>query len=462
MPRVVVISPPFASHATPLSALAAALGERGAEVYIACAPAFADLARRAGVGFVPLTVTRNANTGVAEATDQAAEEAARLAEFVRATAEGAVEALITQARHRRADMLADPHRVHAELRAVDDRLRPDWYVVDQLSYAATLALHCLGLPYATFCPGHPTYVLSGPDALFGVPYAWPDAVRPPVSRLTELRSTAETNDRLFTELFAAFVRDTAPRTPVPPRAFALTSPDAVVYAYPDLPWLPPRPRGPEHFFAGHMARPVRPLAAEWSRRLELLRARAARVVLVALGTFLSARDDVLRTVVSGVLEGCPDTAVVVAAGDRAGRLADLAGERVVVQPTVPQQQLLGHVDAMVHHGGGNSFTECLRAGVPSVILPLSSDQFAVARDAERAGVAVVLDPNALAPADVPRALDVLDTVVRPRLAPWSGEVGSRGPGWAAGRLLATMPDGAAASRSRRGGAGATVVRAPAR
>ncbi|MFJ9732726.1 glycosyltransferase [Streptomyces sp. NPDC101171] len=439
MPRIVVVSPPFASHATPLSVLAAALGARGAEVYFACAPAFEELAVRAGVNFVPLTVTRNANTGVAEATEQAADEAARLAEFVQATGKGAVEALVTQARHRQADMLADPDGVHAALRAVDERLRPDWFVVDQLSYPVTLALHCLRLAYATFCPGHPTYVLSGPGALFGVPYDWPDVLRPEPSQLAGLRSVAETNDRLFTELFTAFVNGRAPQAPVPRRAFALTSPSAVVYAYPEVPWLPAPPHGPAHLFAGHMTGPAEPLSAEWARQMELLRARSERVVLVALGTFLSARDDVLRAVVSDVLEGCADTAVVVAAGDRTGALADLAGERVVVRPTVPQQRLLGHVDAMVHHGGGNSFTECLRAGVPALVLPLSSDQFAIARDAERAGVGLVLDPNALARGDVAKALEALDVNVRPRMARWARELGRRGPGWAARHLLATMP-----------------------
>ncbi|MFF8479006.1 nucleotide disphospho-sugar-binding domain-containing protein [Streptomyces sp. NPDC015414] len=444
MPRIVVVSPPFASHAAPLSVLAAALGARGAEVYFACAPAFEELAVRAGVGFVPLTVTRNANTGVAEATEQAADEAARLSEFVQATGKGAVEALVTQARHRQADMLADPEEVHAALRSVDDRLRPDWYVVDQLSYPVTLALHCLGLTYATFCPGHPTYVLSGRDALFGVPYDWPGVLRPQPSQLAELRAVAGANDRLFTELFAAFVNDKAPHAPVPRRAFALTSPRAVVYAYPEMPWLPAPPSGPEHFFAGHMTGPAAPLSPEWAGQLELLRARSGKIVLVALGTLLSARADVLRSVVSDVLEGCADTAVVVAAGDRTEALADLAGERVVVRSTVPQQQLLGHVDAMVHHGGGNSFTECLRAGVPALVLPLSSDQFAIAQDAERAGVGLVLDPNALARGDVAKALGVLAATVRPRMPRWARELGRRGPDWAARHLMATMPDRATA------------------
>ncbi|MGX1372865.1 UDP:flavonoid glycosyltransferase YjiC (YdhE family) [Streptomyces canus] len=438
MPRVVVVSPPFLSHAQPLAVLAGALRERGAEVHFACGPAFEHLARRAGTPFVPLLVSRNANTGVAEATRQDAREAERLREFLDATREGAVPALLAQARHRRADMLADPEGVLEALRTTDRRLRPDWYVVDQLSYPVTLALHCLGLPYATFCPGHPSYVLSGPDALFGVPYAWPDALRPDPEALEELAGAARANDEAFTAVFAAFAREHAPTRPAPGRAFALSSAHAVVHAYPELPWLPVPPRGPARLFTGHMAAPAEVLDAQWEARLKGLRGTAARVVLVALGTFLSARDDVLRTVVTGVLEGLPDTAVVVAAGERTGALADLAGDRAVVVPSVPQQALLEHVDAMVHHGGGNSFTECLRAGVPALVLPFSSDQFSVAADAQRSGAGVVRDPNTLTSDDVSTALRTLWADADSRLPRLSAAVRERGPGWAAAELLAAM------------------------
>ncbi|PWI13017.1 glycosyltransferase [Streptomyces sp. Act143] len=438
MPRVVVVSPPFLSHAQPLSVLAGALREQGADVHFACAPAFEHLARRAGTGFVPVSVTRNANTGVAEATRQDAGEAERLREFLDATRQGAVAALVTQARHRRADMLADPEGVLEALRATDRRLRPDWYVVDQLSYPVTLALHCLGLPYATFCPGHPSYVLSGPDAWFGVPYAWPKAVRPEPDALEELYAAARANDEAFTSLFAAFARKHAPSRPAPGRAFALSSPYAVVHAYPDFGWLPRPPQGPVRLFAGHMAAPAAALDAEWEARLKGLRAAGERLVLIALGTFLSARDDVLRTVVTGVLEGLRDVSVVVAAGERAGALADLAGARVVVAPSVPQQALLEHVDAMVHHGGGNSFTECLRAGVPALVLPFSSDQFSVAHDVERSGAGVVRDPNTLAAGDVPAALEALRHTSGPRRSGLSASVRRHGPHWAAGELLRVM------------------------
>ncbi|MEU0133047.1 glycosyltransferase [Streptomyces sp. NPDC006296] len=438
MARIVLISPPFLSHAQPLSVLAHALTRQGAEVHFACTEDFAGLAERAGAAFVPLAVTRNANTGVAEATAQGAAERTRLREFLEATRAGAVPTLVTQAAHRRQDMLADPDLVLARLRAVDERLRPDWYVVDQLSYAATLALHTLGLPYASFCPGHPGYVLSGADAYFGVPYAWPRALRPEPAQEAVLTEAARSNDEAFTALFADFVRRHAPSQPPPGRAFALTSPHAVVYSYPELPWLPAAPPGPGRLFAGHMTDQAPPLDEQWRDRLRRLRERGDRVVLVALGTFLSARDDVLRTVTASVLESLPDTSLVIAAGDRAAALADLSGERAVIASVVPQRSLLDQVDAMVHHGGNNSFTESVRAGVPAVVLPFSSDQFAVAHDAERARAGVVLDPNALTRDGIAEAVHALPETSGAAVSALSRQVRDRGPDWAAGHLLAAM------------------------
>ncbi|MFD5816711.1 glycosyltransferase [Streptomyces sp. NPDC127038] len=444
MPRIVVVSPPFLSHARPLAELCRALRENGAEVWFACTPSFEQLALDAAVHFVPLVVTRNANTGVAEATRQDAEEAARLVEFLEATRQGPVRTLVTQARHRRSDMLADPDGVLDELAALDARLRPDWYLVDQLSYPVTLALHCLGVPYATFCPGHPSYVLSGPDAYFGVPYDWPEALRPDPVELTGLLSAARENDALFTVLFDEFVHRRAPARPTPARAFGLTSPYAVLYSYPAFPWLPRPAPGPVSLFAGHTVTPSPRLDEAWRERLESLRGEGRRIVLVALGTFLSARDDVLRTVVHGVLDHMHDAAVVVAAGGRSHRLADLAGERAVVMPSVPQQALLEHVDLMVHHGGNNSFTECVRAGVPALVLPFSSDQFSVARDAERSGAGVVADPNAAGPAEIGAALEALSVTAGPRTAELAGQVREHGPLWGAAGLLAAMRERAPA------------------
>ncbi|MFD9451768.1 glycosyltransferase [Streptomyces sp. NPDC059985] len=439
MPRVTVIAPPFHSHAAPLSVLAGELRVAGDEVTFACAEQFAPLAKTAGVEFAALTVSRNANTGIARRTVQAEDEARRLEEFLEATRAGAVPALLAQARHRRADMLADPERVLTELRALHARRPADWYVVDQLSYAVTLAMHCLDLPYATFCPGHPSYLPAVPEALFGVPYAWPQAVRPGAADLRTLREEARANDRSFTALFARFIARHAPHRPVPSRAFAHCSPRAVVLNYPRLDWLPPRPEGPAYVFSGHLtsADTLDP-GPFWNAEVGRLRQTGVRLVLVALGTFLSARRDVLESVTHGILAERPDTSVILAAGDQAGGLAHLAGPRVAVAATVPQQALLRQVDAMVHHGGNNSFTECLAAGVPALVLPFSSDQFAVAHDAERSGAGLCLDPYRLETSKAGQAVSTLLDAPRHALDDLRAHVHAHGPTRAARALSELM------------------------
>ncbi|MFE2722631.1 glycosyltransferase [Kitasatospora sp. NPDC059327] len=456
MPRVVVISPPFRSHATPLSVLGAALRDAGADVTLACAPAFTDLAERHGLEFAPLTVTRNANHGIAQRTAQADGEAERLREFLEATREGAVATLLTQARHRRADMLTDPDRILAQVRALDASTRPDWYLVDQLSYPVTLAMHCLRLPYATFCPGHPSYIPAGPDAFFGLPYAWPDTLRPHPHALARLRTATAVNDRAFTEVFRDVAGRQASEVPLPERAFALCSPHAVVFNYPELPWLPAAPAGPAAIYAGHCTlRSGAPGLDEfWRATVARLTSGGRPLVLIAFGTFLSARHDVLRTVTEAVLERTR-ASVVVAAGDRVEdlvrdpRLAAVPSDRLCVAEAVPQRELLARAAAMVHHGGNNSFTECLTAGVPMLVLPFSSDQFAIAHDLERAGLGVCLDPNTLEVESVGAAVGGLLAGATGVHEARRAEVLAAGPHFAAERLTRVMsgaPRAGAAAR----------------
>jgi UDP:flavonoid glycosyltransferase YjiC (YdhE family) len=117
---------------------------------------------------------------------------------------------------------------------------------------------------------------------------------------------------------------------------------------------------------------------------------------------------------------------------------------VIIDKWFPQPSVIPQVDAVIHHGGNNSFTECLRAGVPALVLPFSSDQFAVAADAERAGAALVRDPNALLPADVPTALTGLRRAIGPRMPVRARALRGRGPRWGAARLVEAMSERAPA------------------
>ncbi|MGW6441455.1 nucleotide disphospho-sugar-binding domain-containing protein [Lentzea sp. NPDC055074] len=378
-----------------------------------------------------MKTTRDSNSGIAERTEQDERSARQLTDFLRATEGGAAAALLAQTRRRRAEPLAAPDLVLRDLAALHDELRPDWYVVDQIDYATTLALHALDLPFVSFVTGHPTYLVSQDDQFFGLPQAWPSAVRPSPAELALLSTEVRLTDLAYTAAFLRFLRDFAPSRPLPRRAFGLTSSRAAVVNYPELPWLPPLPEHQRQIFLGHCA------TADALDDVWLDRVRDRRVLLVALGTFLSARHDVLRRVVEGALR-IPDLTVVVAAGGRVAELADLAEDpRVVVESVVPQRALLPHVTAMVHHGGNNSFTECLAAGVPAVVLPFSSDQFCIAHDAERSGAGVCLDPNAATPEDVANALSLLLRDPNP-FTELRDAVRAAGPDRGAARLLEVL------------------------
>lgn len=178
--------------------------------------------------------------------------------------------------------------------------------------------------------------------------------------------------------------------------------------------------------------------------LTRLTAGGRPVALLALGTFLSARHDVLTTAAAGILRHTP-ASVIVAAGSRVADvtghplLRDAPPERLHVAPAVPQRELLPHAAVMVHHGGNNSFTECLHAGVPALVLPFSSDQFAIAHDAERAAVGHCLAPNTLTPESAGSAVAGLLAGGAVGTAELSERIRPRGPEWTAAALLAEMP-----------------------
>ena len=70
--------------------------------------------------------------------------------------------------------------------------------------------------------------------------------------------------------------------------------------------------------------------------------------------------------------------------------------------------MLRSCDLAICHGGNNTVTEALWAGVPLLVCPFSTDQFAGAEDVRRAGLGDVFDPNAAAPEEIAdRALRVL-------------------------------------------------------
>ena len=397
---LLVISPDYASHLLPLATLATAWRDAGERVVVATGPATAGIVASFGFERAELSLGRGSNPGVIRAEEQPAGEDEALRGFFAATRHGLVPTMLYQARARRADLLWEPvDRGRAVLRLVDE-IRADRILVDHLAFSARLGLTAGGVPHADVVLGHPSALPVG-DEVYGYPTAWPSAFRPAPDDLAELHRVCREVAGAFTAEWNAALHTLAPGAPPVADALAAHGP-AVLLNYPAALHDPARTALlPPHVFLGSAARAE--TAPDDVRAW--LDADDRPMVYVSFGSFLSARAEVLTTVLAGLRDA--DVRVAVATGSAAGLPAVPAGW--LARPYLPQTALLPHAAAVVTHGGNNSVTEALTAGAPMVVLPFSTDQFAGAAAIETAGLGAALDPNAASPADVARAVrQVLD------------------------------------------------------
>ena len=232
--------------------------------------------------------------------------------------------------------------------------------------------------------GHPT-ALPAPGEIYGFPPVWPAAVRPGEAELRDLRRLCRAVAESFTEASNEVLARRAPGRPAIDDAFSRTG-ATTLYNYPVALHPGDRVTPDGAVFLGSLARDqdlgdVVPPAGDGTR------------VFVSFGTFLGARDDLLRIAVAAAVREGWALSLVHGSTPRHALGALPAG--AVVAESLPQVALLDHVDVVITHGGNNTVTESLRAGLPLVVLPLSTDQFAAAAAIEAAGVGVVLDPVGL-------------------------------------------------------------------
>jgi UDP:flavonoid glycosyltransferase YjiC (YdhE family) len=392
---LLVISPDYASHLLPLVTLAGAWRDAGHDVVVATGPATAPIVSEAGFRRVDLSLGRGANAGVMRTEQQHAEEAASLAGFFAATREGMVETLTYQAQERSTDLMWDPvDRGRRTLRIVDE-VAPDAIIVDHLAFSARMALHTAGIAYGDVVLGHPTALPVG-DERYGCPPFWPASFRPDATRLADLRALCETVSQNFTAQWNEAAAALDPSTAPVDDAFAVHG-ETVLYNYPrelsdgDGRVLPP------HVFLGSTLRGERVPddVAAWIDEGE-------PYVYVSFGSFLSVRGDVLARVAEALRRVGVRAAIATGATDPAelGPIPD----GWLVRDFLPQVRLLQSAAAAVTHGGNNSVTEACAQGVPLVVLPFSTDQFAGAAALERTGAGVALDPNAATVAELAAAL----------------------------------------------------------
>ena len=152
---------------------------------------------------------------------------------------------------------------------------------------------------------------------------------------------------------------------------------------------------------------------EWPAGFEPGRPDAGPLLYLSLGSLGSADVDLMNRLI-GHLADSPYR-VIVSKGPQA-ELVNLA-DNMWGAEFVPQTKLLPHVDLVITHGGNNTFTECLAAGKPMVVLPLFWDQYDNAQRAQELGFGVRLDTYGCTRDDLVGAIDGLlgDDALRARL-----------------------------------------------
>jgi len=383
---LLVVSPDYASHLLPLATLATAWQARGERVVVATGPATADVVSEFGFERIDLRLGRGSNPGVIAAEDQPPEEGESLRGFFEATRRGAVATLTYQASERLVDLMWEPAASARATQRIVERVAPDHVLVDHLAFSARLGLDAAGISYGDVVLGHPTALPVG-DEVYGCPSAWPAAFDVEPHGVDELRRLCERVATAFTAEWNRVGRELDTRFRITRDAFAEHG-SLVLYNSPDeLVDEERRPLLPHHRFLGSTLR-----AERFDREVEAWVREAGQFVYVSFGSFLSVRDDVLRRVVDAAK--ALGVRLAVATGSAAAaQLGDLPRDWLV-RPYLPQVRLLRSAVAAVTHGGNNSVTEALGSGVPLLVLPFSTDQFAGAASIERSGFGLALDPNA--------------------------------------------------------------------
>jgi len=384
---LLVIAPDYASHALPLIAIGHAWQRRGERVVVATGPAMAPLVRSAGMEYTELIMSRGSNAGVIGTRQAQDEESLSLEAFFEASRRGMVATLQYQAEQRSTDLLWRPLQVARRTLRILEVHAPTAILVDHLAFAATIGLRAAGVPYGDVVLGHPTALPVGTE-VYGVPSAWPPAIAVGRLEMATLRATAQHVTEVFSSAYNDALRTVAPGSAAVDDAFRAHG-DVVLYNYPAPLHGPARTaRLPRHAFLGSL---VRHEDLDQGARTWLARPDQRPLVVVSLGTFMSARVDVLARIAASLRKIAVRVAIAIG-GNRVDDVGPLPDDWLV-RASLPQVALLERAQLLITHGGNNSITEALHFGVPMLVLPFSTDQFDGAAAIERGLAGVALDPN---------------------------------------------------------------------
>lgn len=121
------------------------------------------------------------------------------------------------------------------------------------------------------------------------------------------------------------------------------------------------------------------------------------LIYVTLGTVFTEAG-LYRPLLAGIAGLDGEAAALVTVG-RTSDPASLGGlpPRVRVEQFVPQARVLPSCDVVISHGGSGTTLGALAHGLPQLLVPKGADQFDNAARCDRAGAAIVLQPDEVTP-----------------------------------------------------------------
>lgn len=148
------------------------------------------------------------------------------------------------------------------------------------------------------------------------------------------------------------------------------------------------------------------------------------LLYISYGSLGAGDSDLIKRVVKAIAR-MPVRALV-NVGDYAERYSDLP-DNVIIGGWFPQPSVIPQVDGVIHHGGNNSFTECLYFGKPAIIMPYVWDGHDNATRVEETGHGFKLDRYEWTDEELGRKIDAMltDTAMQAKLAATSAHMQSR-------------------------------------
>ncbi|MBN9550472.1 MAG: glycosyltransferase, partial [Alphaproteobacteria bacterium] len=162
------------------------------------------------------------------------------------------------------------------------------------------------------------------------------------------------------------------------------------------------------------------------------------LLYVSFGSLGAGDVDLLKRIIATL--GKTRYRALVNVGGYKDQYTEVPGN-VIVESWFPQPSVIPQVDAVIHHGGNNSFTECLYFGKPAIIMPYVWDGHDNARRVEETGHGFGMPRYDWSDAELVAKIEtcLTDPAMKAKLARTSERMRSQnGPEKAAGLLEALL------------------------